>query len=222
MKKTIIISLLALQLFAQSTPVSQNPIIYSALGDEIYNNIKNVEKLQFITEYETDKNKIIEYVKAAQETKNIGFKIQNEDKNKSAYLKTLRKLSLTNEYFINKVDDSLIKSIKDEDNILFMKSVNSGLIDIPKNKEAILKYYYAHKDNIDASGVLKKIVDGYKKPEKPKGLTSKELEKLDIERIRKKYKAKKEASKQSLEEEVLRKKIEILKEQKKELGVITK
>lgn len=52
-----------------------------------------------------------------------------------------------------------------------------------------------------------------------KGLTNAELEKIEINRIRKKDKAAQEAIERLLEEEVIKKKINIRKEQKKELGI---
>ncbi len=221
MKKLIITTLLTLQLFAQSSDFSQNPFIYSALGNKIYNNVNKIEKLQFMLEYEADKNKIKKYVKDVQKTKDIGFKIQDKEKNidKATYLKALRELSLTNDYYINKINDNLISSIKSENNILFLKSVNSGLIDIDKNKKAIIKYYYAHKDSIDATGILQNIIDEHNKKPVRKGLTNAELEKIEINRIRKKDKAAQEAIERLLEEEVIKKKINIRKEQKKELGI---
>lgn len=224
MKKLIIATLMTLQLFAQGSVISKNPFIYSALGDKIYNNINNIEKLQFMLEYETDKNKIKKYVKDVKEIKEIGFKIQNEDKtiDKGAYLKALRKLSSINDYYVNKINDNLISSIKSQDNILFLNSVNSGLMDISKNKKSIIKYYNAHKDDINATGILKSIIDQYNKKPVRKGLTKAQLEKIEIDRIRKKDKAHQEAIERSLEEEVIRKKIEIRKIQKKELGIETK
>ena len=64
MKKLIIITLFTIQLFAQSTTTSQNPFIYSALGDKIYNNAKNIEKLKFSLEYKLDKDKIPSLIKS--------------------------------------------------------------------------------------------------------------------------------------------------------------
>ncbi|MCF6331289.1 MAG: hypothetical protein L3I99_07060 [Sulfurimonas sp.] len=223
MKKLIITALLTLQLFAQNTTILQNPFTYSALSDEIYNNVNNIEKLQFMPEYETDITKIKNYVKDVQETKNKGYKIEDKEKNidNSFYLKALRKLSLTNNYYVNKINNDLFNSIKNIDNDLFLKSVNSGLVIMPNNKKSIIEYYHANKNNIEATGILKSIIDEYNDNKKPiqKGLTDAQLNKLEITRIRKRDKIKQAAIERSLEEEVVRKKIEIRKIQKEKLGI---
>lgn len=219
MKKLIITALFVIQLFAQT------PFIYSTLGDKIYNNAQNIEKLKFLLEYESNKDKITKYIKDVEEAKKIGFKIENEKKaiDKGTYLKILRELSSRNDFYINKINDNFINSVNSENNVLFLQSINSGLLDIPKNKKVILKYYNEHKESIDAIGVLKNIIKEHKN-KKPvrRGLTSAELEKIEIERIRKRDKAQQRNIERSLEEEVIRKKIEIRKEQKEELGIKTK
>ncbi len=223
MKKLIITAFLTLQLFAQNTTILQNPFTYSSLSDEIYNNVNSIEKLQFMLEYEADITKIKDYVIDVQKAKNNGYKIDDKEKNidNSSYLKALRKLSLTNDYYVDKINNDLASSMENIDNDLFLKSVNSGLIDISKNKKSIIGYYLANRDNIEATGILKSIIDEYINNKKPikKGLTDAQLNKLEIERIRKKDKIKQKAMERSAEEEVIRKKIEIRRVQKEELGI---
>lgn len=223
MKKLIIIVFFAIELFSQSITTLQTPAIYSTLGDKIFNNAKNIEKLKFTLEYESDKDRITKYIKDVEKIKKQGFKIQDGDiaADKKAYLEKLRELSLTNDYYVDKITDNLNSSIKSKDNALFLKSVNSGLLIIENNKKTILNYYYENNESIEATGILKNIIDKYKKKPLPKGLTKAQLEKIEIERIRKKDKIKQEAIEKSLEEEVKRKKIEIRKIQKKELETKT-
>ena len=223
MKKLIITSIITLKLIAQSAISSENPAVYSVLGDQIYNNIDKIEKLQSISGY--DKSKIQKYIKDVGKTKKIGYKIEDGDKsiNKGDYLKLLRDLSAVNDYYIYKVRGSLKGAIKSEDNDLFLININTGLISIDKNKDIIKKYYYAHKDDINITGtVIEDIIINENKKPIYKGSTKTNREKLEIERIRKKDKAKQEKIEKILEDEVIRKKTEIRKNQKQELGIKTK
>ena len=222
MKKIIITALLTIQLFAQNTTTSKNPTVYSALGDIIYNNVNNIEKLQSIAEYE--KSKLQKYVKDVQKAKKIGSKIQFGDNsiNKGAYLKSLRELSVINDYYIHSIRNNFKEAIKAEDNNLFLITINTGLISITKNKEIIKKYYYKHQDDINATGtIIQDLIDEKNKKPIYKGLTDAQLEKREIERIRKKDRIRQEKIERSLEEEVIRKKAKIRKDQKEELGVKT-
>lgn len=221
MKKLIIYTLLTIQLFAQSTATPHESFIYSSLGDKIYNNVQSIEKLKSRLEYELDKDKITKYIKDIEETKIIGLKIHKNSVllDKTTYLEKLRELSIINDYYVNKITDNLISSINSKDNILFLKSVNSGLLNIEKNKKAIIKYYYEHNESIDSVGILKNIIDKHNKKPIFKGLTNAQLEKIEIDRIRKKDQAKQKAIEKALEEETIRKKIEIRKAQKEALGI---
>ena len=221
MKKLIIYTLLTIQLFAQSTATPHEPFIYSSLGDKIYNNVQSIEKLKSRLEYELDKDKITKYIKDIEETKIIGLKIHKNSVllDKTTYLEKLRELSIINDYYVNKITDNLISSINSKDNILFLKSVNSGLLNIEKNKKAIIKYYYENNESIDSVGILKNIIDKHNKKPIFKGLTNAQLEKIEIDRIRKKDQAKQKAIEKALEEETIRKKIEIRKAQKEALGI---
>lgn len=223
MKKLIIITLISLQLLAQNTNSSKNPNIYSALGDKIYDNVKNIYNLITIAEYESSREKIKKYTTKVRKTKRFGFKIQNENKDidKGTYLKALRELSATNDYFINSVNTHFENSIKNENSILFLNCVNSGLISIPKNKKTIKKYYYSHKNEINPKGIIQNIINKDNKKPVYKGLTKAQKEKNEIKRIRKKDKAKQKAIEKSLEDEVIRKKIKIRKDQKEELKTIS-
>lgn len=221
MKKLIIYTLLTIQLFAQSTATPHESFIYSSLGDKIYNNVQSIEKLKSRLEYELDKDKITKYVKDIEETKIIGLKIHKNSVllDKTTYLEKLRELSIINDYYVNKITDNLISSINSKDNILFLKSVNSGLLNIEKNKKAIIKYYYENNESIDSVGILKNIIDKHNKKPIFKGLTNAQLEKIEIDRIRKKDQAKQKAIEKALDEETIRKKIEIRKAQKEALGI---
>jgi hypothetical protein len=215
MKKLVILSLLTTLLFAQ------NPRVYSALGDVVYDNVQSIEKLKYISEFSTEKEKIEEYVKDVNETKKDGFAVEskNESINKSSYLDKLRELSKMNDYFKRAVRENFKSSIQNENSELFSKIVNSGLIDINSYKQDIKTYYSKHSDEIDPSGVIQNILDedaSLKIQSKAK-LIDKNIQEDNIKRIRAKDKIQQEAIQKSLEKEVNKKKQEIREYQKKEL-----
>lgn len=220
MKKLLFISILATLLLAQ------NPKTYSALGDTIYNNVDKIAKLQEITSFNQYATKIQQYSADVEKTKQIGNDISSKDanNNKADYLKQLRELSKTNDFFIRNVKISFESSMKDEDSKLFSALVNSGLLDTKQYKKEIIDYYLAHSDEIESKGIIKNILDNERKLTKQRAaqLKRKSAKKIaqeaKIKRIREKDLKEEEALKKSLEEDVVRKKAEILKEQKRELG----
>lgn len=220
MKKIIILLLLSTLLLAQ------NPKVYSALGDAIYDNAEKIEKLKKIEKFSSFHEKIDSYVIAVAKAKNDGFAIErgSKDIDKKAYLEKLRELAKTNDFFLRSVNSSFEYSISSEDNLLFSQMVNSALIDTEKNKSTIINYYLEHSEEINATGVIQKYLDEDKALQKEREnrrklrVTAKELEKAKIKRIRKNDKEKQEALQKSLEAEVLRKKTAIRKNQIKELA----
>ncbi|QFR48523.1 hypothetical protein FJR48_01785 [Sulfurimonas lithotrophica] len=216
MKTILFIVLFTFELFAL------NPKVYSVLGDQLYDNLENIGKLQDINEFKMYSKKIQEYYLDVKSVRKIGFMIDkgNSEASKTEYLKELRKLSKTNDFFIKSVNSVFQKSLKDEDSDLFLKMLNSGLLDSDKYKQEIKRYYYEHKDEIDIKGtVIERFVNEDIKNKKRvyTGPSKKELQKAKIERIRAKDKAKQEAIAKSIEEELLKKKKKIREEQKKEL-----
>ena len=216
MKIIILTTLLALQLFAI------NPKAYAALGDKVFNNLDGIEKLKRINEFKMYKEKIQDYNFNVKAIKDIGFMIDKGNSNisKKEYLKKLRKLSKTNDFFIESVNSAFAKSLKDENSVLFLNLINTGLINTNKHKNTIKKYYYSHKNDLNIDGtVIEKFVNQDKKNKKRIyiGPTKEEIQKAKIQRIRAKDKARQEAISKSIEEELLKKKKKIREDQKKEL-----
>lgn len=203
--------------------LAENPRVYSALGDVIYNNINAIEKLKVMSIFSYNSDKINEYVNEVKKTKELGFLIESgeRDKDKYLYLKKLRELIKINDDYIRDVRINFKGSIKAEDSVLFTKLINSELLDIEAHKEEILQYYLSHSDEVDKSGVIESIFDEdlVLKKKRAKGASIyKQIEATKIKRIKDKYREKQEAIVKSLEEEVIKKKIDIRNNQKRELS----
>ncbi len=213
MKKIVLLFLLATLL------VAQNPKIYSALGNVVYDSVQKIEKLKEISKYSKFKEKIDTYAEEVERCKNIGYEIEKGDKSLEIgeYLQSLRALSKTNDFFYKTVLNSFKSSMKDEDSELFIQTINSGLLDTDKYKSEILEYYFAHSSDIDAPDILKKYIDEVKTVKIQQKLSKQQIQEARIKRIRKSDKAKQEALQKALEKELIQKKINIRKEQMQEL-----
>ena len=216
MKQIILILIFSIILLAKT------PDVYSALGDVIYNNVKNIENLKKISSFKKYENKINNYALRVKGLKKMGFSIESGDIkiDKLVYLQKLRELSKINDFFIISVTNSFKASIKKQDNKLFFEVINSGLLDIKRYKPQIKEYYLSHSNDVNITGVIQKYIEidlPKKKKTKSKALTKKEKQAAKIKRIREKDRLKQEAIKKSLEDETKRKKIKIREEQKREL-----
>ncbi len=219
MKKLLILFIFSTLLLAQ------NPLAYSALGDVIYDNAKGIEKLQNIKLFEVFQPKIQKYLLDVSQTKKYGFALDNSEKGstKKEYLNKLRELSKTNDFFLRSARNSYHSAIQSNDSQLFSQLLNTGLIDIKSNIVQIKTYYEQHSDEINATEYVKNFFDEdarikqqEQRLQKP-SLTKEQIEEERIKRIRANDRAKREALKKTLDEEAIRKKIQIREEQKKEL-----
>ena len=220
MYKTIFILFLTLSLNAS------NPKPYSVLGDLIYNNANNIKNLKYINSYKLNKSKIREYIKEVNNTREYGFDLQKgiNNKDKKIYLNKLRKLAKMNDQYFRDAKNAFNISIKKNDYMLFGDVINSGLIDIETNKETILNYYYKNSDKIEKKGILKNILDEDAKQKalreamRKRYKTKKQLELERIKRIRENDKLAKLKIEEELKKDLKQKKIEIRKNQEKELS----
>ncbi len=233
MLKIIIPLLFATFLSAQSEQNSSvetnttviNPYVYSALGDVVYNNVSNIEKLKLIPSYAHSIKLIDLYVKEVNETREIGHGIQlrNNSKEQDDYLEKLRTLAKTNDMFQRNVLNSFELSIKNKDNELFRQTVNSGLLDTDKYKDEILEYHFANCNDKNATGVIKDYLEEDKKlkaiQDTSKAKQKKQEEK--IKRIRAKDKERQESIQKQLELELFEKKDSIRKEQEESMQKAT-
>ena len=209
---------------AIDTIVEKAPNVYAALGDVIYGNIDKIVKLQYIDNFKSFSEKINNYSRSVEKSKAIGFDIESGNKSidEIAYLETLRTLSKENDYFVRSVKSAYKLSIDKQDSKLFIETVNSGLLDTDKNREQIIEYYFAHSEDINASGVIQKFLDEDVKIKVKRKTYNYELakklrEEAKIKRIREEDKKQQVKLEKELTEEVKQKKIEIRENQKKEL-----
>jgi len=224
MIRIIFLSFLTTFLFAQ------NPKVYSALGDIIYDNAPKIQNLQMIPQYSKYKENINNYILKVKNAKKIGYAIELGDTtiDKKEYLNIIRKLSKTNDFFQRTTINFFKESIKKQNDQLFLQTLNSGLIDTKKYKADIFEYYFSNSNNIKTCDILQNMIDEDKllkqkqKLAKRNQLTKKQIQEAKIKRLRANDEAKQEALQKQLEEKLLRKKSQIRKEQLEELEIISK
>ena len=208
----------------QEVVVKKAPNVYSALGDVIYGNVDKIVKLKELDTFKSFSEKINSYAKKVEKSKAIGFDIESGNKNidEVSYLETLRSLSKENDYFVRSVRSAYKSSIKEEDNQLFLQTVNSGLLNTDKKRDQIVEYYLKHSQDINASGIIQKYLDEDAKLKTKKktydyAKAKKLRDEAKIRRIREEDKKKQAELEKELTEEVKQKKLEIIENQKKEL-----
>jgi hypothetical protein len=205
---------------------ANNPKPYAVLGDVIYNNVEKIKSLENLNSYKEYKNDIAKYVEEVNATKNEGFKLELGKANisKKEYLVELRKLSKLNDYFLRSVKTNYKNSMDSNNYNLFSEIINSGLIDTKKNIHEIVDYYYKHKEDINSTGIIEKLLNddaklkALKEAERRRHKTKKMLEEEKIKRIRAEDKEAQRALELKLQKELENKKLKIREEQKKELA----
>ena len=228
MKKILLIlTILSSIVYSQSIKnISEvNPKVYAALGDVIYNNVSKIEKLKEMKIYEVLNEEIDIYTLKVSDLKKEGFLLEGGDKSidKKLYLNTLRELSKYNDQYIRSAKSNFRDAVKNEDSETFEKIINTGLIDTQRHKDKIINYYFAHQEDVNASGVIQGYLDADAKLRAEREAkrkyykTKKQLEEEKIKRIRKTDKEEQAKLEKQLEDEVIKKKEEIIKEQKSEL-----
>ncbi len=218
MKFFLSIFLLVLTLYAN------NPKIYAALGDIIYDNAPKIEKLKEFPQYKAFEEKIESYLKEVQAAKELGFAMEaGKSDEKRKYLKRLRELAKTNDFFVRSVRSIFENSMDHNMYDLFVKILDTGLVDVDRYKQEILKYYEKNKANINPYGILQDLIDEseLKKAKKHSPEYYERLRKFKeqekIRRLREKDRKRQEELQKKLEEELKKKKRQIEKEQIEEL-----
>ena len=226
MSKMILTSILIIFLSVQAFSNQLNPKPYAALGDVIYNNVENIDKLITSECYSLYTDEIKAYVKDVNKAKEEGFALESKSstKSKKLYLAKLRELSLKNDNYLRDIKNRYKLSMKNNNYELFSKVINSGIIDLEKNKQEIVDYYYLHSDDINSTGVIDNYLNedaklkALKDAQRKKYKSKKTLREEKIKRIRA---ADIEAQKKleiKLQKDVMNKKLQIREDQKRELA----
>jgi len=205
---------------------AENPKVYSALGDVIYNNAPNIEKLASIKEFSSFKPKIEKYIDDVNKTKKIGFDLElgYQVVDKKAYLDTLRRLSKTNDFFIREVDIKFRNALRTENSKLFDKMINSSLLNTQKYKSDIIEYYFNHSNELNTTGLIQHYLDedaalkAKQEAQRKRYKTKRQRELERIKYLREKDKLEQEKLEKQLEKKLKEKKLEIREYQEKELS----
>ena len=202
------------------------PKPYAVLGNVIYDNAINIEKLHSIDECKLNKSEIQKYIDKVNETKKYGYALEQKkaNKDKKVYLDKLRALSKINDQYLREAKAAYKRSMNKNNYKLFTKIINSGVVDIEENKDEIIDYYYKHSEDINASGVIESVLaedaklKARKEALKRHNRTKKELELEKIKRIRENDRLAKSKLEKELQLNLDKKKREIREKQKKELN----
>ena len=204
---------------------ASNPKPFAILGDIIYNNVETIKALKRLDSYKPYCDDIDKYLAKVAETKVLGYQIEQGKvkESKKEYLKCLRKLSRTNDYFNRTIKNRYKNAMQEKDFTLFSTIINGHYIDTNKNKLEIIDYYFKHKKDINSSGVIDLLLvedaalKARKKAQRKRYKTKKQCEAEKIKRIRENDKTNKEHIEKKLEKELEMKKLKIREEQIKEL-----
>ena len=222
MKKTFLLLLLAISLFAK------NPVSFAALGDVVYDDIEKFKTLKTLSSMKPDVDMIDTYIDLAEKTRSMGFAVDAKDKSVDAkdYLKALRILSAEHDAIILNSRKRFTEAMGDEDSETINNMLYIGIIDPENYKVELIDYYGEFGEDHNLSTV-KPMYDAYmksiKKDDNVSTLSDAKREEIEnasrIKRIRAKRAAKEEALNKSVKEEKEREKKKVLNAQKKELGI---
>lgn len=223
MSKALFMIFIFVTLFAQTNLDRYSPKIYSRLGDEIYESVKNIKKLQQISRANDLEVRMKRYLNGVQDAKKLAYKIESMNKIELApeYLNRLRELYKEKEYFRKIAKYKLTESIQQDNKYKFISLINNGFIDANSYKSNIIVYYKRYGEEIISSKKVQDIVDQYnkslrKKTYKKKSVKTKKKERID--RYRRLSKAKKEDFVNKLESELRIEKEKIEQMKIEELG----
>lgn len=218
MLRLLFLSIFFILLSTASLQAVYNPKPFSQIGDPIYNNIIYIEKLHVIERYKIFKKKIKAYSNDVSKAKKLGFLVQEHKEDKLRYLKLLRSLLLTNDFFIRTIKTDFLKALEEKNVALFSTTVESGLLDIQKYRAEILVFYKHHKDDVPLGENITRLLDeeAKKKARYSKRKTKKQIAKEKIQRVRESDAKKQKELEERLTNELKKKKERIREEQEKE------
>lgn len=218
--------------FLVSLLANENPKVYAALGDVIYNDDEKIARITQLTSMQRYHKDIEKYLAATKHAKEIGFKIEQGDKTISnkEYLTTLRNLSKEHDTIIRRVNSAFDKSLETKDVQTFSFLSRCSLVDFSNERKQVVAFYHTYQEDINSTEVdalmleqeqiikkahSKRVTFG---PTDGNATTSRPVS-SKLRRIREKEKAKEEAKKQAIEAASQRRKDEVQEKQKEELGL---
>jgi len=222
MKLLFILLTLSLALWAK------NPLSFATLGDVVYNDAKKFDEIKELEAMHDIRVAINNYIKLANDTKKLGFSVDNKEKGVDAkgYLKRLRTLSAEHDVIITQVRKRFSEAMSDEDSHTVNTMVEHGVIDPVNYEKELVTYYEEYREDYNLSA-LKSIYEQYL-------INTKSTQKVDsessetrnqrsndaaLERARAQRKLKQENLEREVQEEQTREKKRVLREQKEALGI---
>ena len=126
-------------LFTFSILSASNPAPYAQLGDELYNSLDKYKSIS--KELPQMDETLKDYISDVQETKKMGFELENNPKLSKKYLYKLRELDRKREIILVKLNAKLYDSMDMKDVDTFKKIATSGLLDLEKVEDDIVPFY---------------------------------------------------------------------------------
>lgn len=208
--------------------LSANPSIYAALGDAIYNTMPRVEQLADVKAMKYHRTNIVEYLQRCREAKEQGYTLQKQgtEEQMQAYLERLRYLNAEYEFYVRATQSALKRTIDEDDYAAFSELIKTGLIDIDKNSDRILKFYESNRGESrlveieDYKAYQQELYELEQRQALKKEELYKSYKQRRIEQVRARQEAKKQAQRKAIDEEAEQKKLELHRTQKTELDQI--
>ena len=207
---------------------AKNPLSFATLGDVVYNDAKKFEEIKELEAMHDIRIAISNYVKLANDTKKLGFSVDNKDKgaNAKSYLKSLRKLSAAHDVIDIKVQKRFNEAINDEDSHTVNAMVQYGVIDSVNYEKQLITYYEEFNEDYNLSalkGIYEQHLINTKSTQKVNSESSETRDQRSntaaLERARANRKLKQENLEREVQEEQDREKKRVLREQKEALGI---
>jgi hypothetical protein len=217
---------LLLALFISVSVYAQNPVIFAALGDVIYNDVDKFGKLGDLAAMRDFKPAIDDYISSANRSKKIGFAVDSNDGtgDAKAYLKELRSLSAKHDAIVLNARKRFAEAIQEQDSETMTGMIKIGIVDPKDYKNQLIQYYEDYSEDQNLS-VIEPLYKDYKyklaceeNASRSANAEAAQNEEV-VNRMRASDKASKEALTRSVKEECEREKLNVMQEQKKALGL---
>ncbi len=163
MKKLLILSLLSIQLLAQ------NPKLFDTLGNQMYNSIENVKKLEDIVVFQNNYAFLKQYIKDTESLWAEGILLDDSSKErlKKKYLSDLRTLSKGYDNIMRSVRHRLEESIATRDAKSFAQIIDTNLTPVGAETPEVVEFYKEYVRATIKVERLEAYLESIKPPKKP-------------------------------------------------------